>query len=266
MNTLNRRSFLRTTSTLAGAALVPTWLPSLPPLPVNKPNAIDLAAFCDDEVDGLYQMNKPFIQFPEVGLDLPKPFIYATDSRICVRLPTRQLLNDEPDARLPPAWKIGWTHDACERVWRPWPKARYIDADGSYCFDCDGKGHLPAVSCPECGGHGAKPEIGWHEMMHDGVWPPCLNCMGTGYAGPKCSTCDGQGEGRLPGLQKLGNVFVAAEYHRKVADKLPGAEYSFDFTRLPHGIFGVVMLRFDGGQGLLMPVTDNCAAERIEGR
>lgn len=250
---MNRRSFLRTASAAALSALVPTWLPERTP-----PRALDLTPFCQPWQHPKYDMAKPFVQGEH---ELHR---YATDSRICVRVPATEAdKGDSPEVRRPDAAGLGWwQHDALyPGRWQPWPAARYRDAADSDCQRCHGTGDLHGISreCEACQGVGTVDcDDDW------GFYHPtdCQACKGLGFQPLElCPECQGKAIGIFPALQPLAGVYVDAKYDRRIRAHLEGVEVFVPRDGLDSR--RPLKFRFNGGVGLLMPVETKAAEERI---
>ena len=227
---MNRRSFLKTTTATAIAALVPTWIPKPKPLP-----RIDLGPFCYPEQHyGRYDMAKPFVQGAVESAGL---FRYATDARVCVRVPaTKDEIADADQSEAPPASRLHWpTADVAG--WKPWPAANYLDWDEADCPDCEGKGGENPQPCDQCEGDG-------YTFGRD-----CKACCGLGETGRDCKTCKGRGMGRFPGLLKLGGLVIDRKYDQRIRRNLTNLEYRPSADELKP-----IQFCFAGGTGLVMGV------------
>lgn len=254
---MNRRSFIASTTGLALASLVPSWL-----LGAQK-RRIDLRPFCASHESFRYQLRQPFTQ--EQGGAL---FRYATDQKIAVRV------NGEDDDRngevkqLPPANRLDWSHDA-QRGWRPWPKEDYAVTDDAWCLECDGVGSIGEIDeCPMCDGFGeVLTQMGdFYKQAR------CLPCRGTGSRGSLgfCPVCKAGGAGKYPFAQKVGDVWVAANYDRKVRRILGPCEYRLSDYRGGNPELAAkcknehaLQIKFDGGLALLMPLQTEATRKKL---
>lgn len=253
---MNRRSFVRSLSLSAAAAFAPAWR-----VLAVTPRAIDLSAFCGD-IHRKYDLSQPSIQ----GDAASALHRYATDAAVCVRVPSAEAECGE-GLKLPPATSLPWDHAALDR-WRPWPAPRYLDLDNTECPECDGKGAIPAVECDRCQGVGMVFWAGDDFTSED---EPCPECRTTGYTGPRCRTCRGNGYGRFPGAIELWpGFYVAAKYDRLLRKHLDGLELHPRQPRcvrtnnLDHG--HACLFRFHGGEGLLMPLDPRTVQDRVRTR
>lgn len=177
---------------------------------------IDLTPFCDP--DGTrYSLDRPWI----LG-----GWRYATDGRICIRIKT-----NSPD-------NVEWKRGSC----RDW----YVRTD-----DRD-EPRVPDVS-----------GIGWKHFLIDDwqPWPDAnyvdgnVPCEADGcdvdYDPSACQACEGKGTVTGPAYQQMGQAWIAVKYD-KLIRQLSGAEWSFG--GVDHENETPVLFRFDGGEGIIMPI------------
>jgi hypothetical protein len=268
---MDRRDFLRTTFAAAAASLVPSWVMAKPP--------INLAAFClaPEEVSK-FKMTQPFVQIGAVDdaigrkpwqqkFGLPgthaELFRYATDGRICVRVPGEQRDKDEgQETKLPPACGLPWTHEwLCRGKWLPWPRENYLLAEGSLCPLCHGTGDLAGIpeGCEPCDGTGHY----WGETILDEPrLNGCKSCKGGGVIiKDPCPTCRGIGDGVFPGIQPLGPGFITSEYDTKIRQNLRDVEWFLPKEGIEQD--RPVKIRFDGGLALLMALDPQRTMESL---
>lgn len=161
---------------------------------------------------------------------------YATDGRICVRVPA----GGEPNTvghRVPLIAEFdGFAADLCTVPFAPpdgpWERCPVCDGTGYGWRDCDLCEGFGSCHCPKCNAdHG------------------CGKCDGTGLlpdSSTTCPECDGRQE--VPINQRYGNRLLAGKYLAKIA-QLPGVKYCEGGTRdtpLPFiadsGLQGVLMV------------------------
>jgi hypothetical protein len=147
-----------------------------------------------------------------------QPFQFATNARICLKLATSERPTNNADIKLPPASELPWFEG--KEGWRSWPKRNYLMATESECPDCDGEGFV------------------------------CVK----GFC-ETCRTCGGKGEGTFPDVQQIDYLYVCRTQDNLMRQHLSGIEY------YPHVFSGisknlVIPFRFDGGHGLLCPLSD----------
>lgn len=251
---MNRRTFLQSAAALAASALVPSWFK------LSSVTSIDLQAFCTEDFRR-YNCAKPFVQ--EVA-DMGSAR-FATNGRICLRVPTAEIPQGEPDAKLPPANNLDWP-DLDKGGWNPWPSQYYLDAADSCCPQCDGYGVFPNKGeCEACYGIG---EISDADFWTSVPAAKCKECRGTGNAGPVCTHCQGKAIGVFPAVQCLGGGYVDAKLDRLMRRHLGGVEWKIG-PKIRHHTTGketgtpVVQFRFDGGCGLLVPLDHGAVVDRI---
>lgn len=144
---------------------------------------------------------------------------YATDGVVLIRLHATELPDDVPDGRVPNADAV---LTPVEGDFKPWP---CVDC----CYECDGKG---VNSCESCHGSGM-----------------CTGCACG--AEHECGACEGGmtlcERCRVDTTIDLGGVRVAQHYAYLIST-LPNVSY------LAAGPGDPVRLRFDGGDGAVMPI------------
>jgi hypothetical protein len=229
-----RRTFIKAASAAAATLLVPTWKPliSRPPL--------DIQDFCaTDEWSSRYSLQEPFAQ---------KDFTYASDGRICVRTDLiKPDLSTEP-RKHPNAAGLRWEHDCLER-WNPWPRKNWVADSKPFvaCPICYGLKPQGAVDCTVCQGYGF---IGEDEK-------DCTACNSRGWQGPICDYCHLEGDiENKPTLQPVGDLRINGWYDQKIR-RLDSVEFAV--VKWPSTKYvpdEVVLFRFNGGQGIVMPIAD----------
>lgn len=192
---------------------------------------------------------------PSRYLDIEKPFVwqgykYATDSRIAVRVAAPgEFESLEEGRRIPKSIvNVGW-HLAEGATWEPWPERASATVERE-CPRCKGRGTVGySHHCATCGGSGAIIEECPH-CGHDMDEEECEHCDGKGeFYRYSCSYCDGKGEGELLKEQPVGLARIAGDYDDRIR-RLPGPiEYV-----PPKTDDGAILFRFDGGEGVIMPL------------
>lgn len=267
---MNRREFNRAALSSLAAALVPSWVVKATP-----PKAIDLSEFCAAEAGFKYDMTAPFVQMDAVddkigrkswqqAAQLPgshlEPFRFATDGRVCVRVPANDIiLPDSGMTKLPPANTLPWRHNwPIDGKWLKWPRANYLLAADSCCPACDGTGctsRKPQPCCRKCEGQGEY----WTGGFYSGTWVNCTACDGRGILIKNpCPHCKGNAIGNFPSVQRIESGYVECDLHRRI-DTLPEVEY-FVSQRAEDG---AVRFRFHGGHGLVMPLDVKTTEKRL---
>jgi hypothetical protein len=205
---------------------------------------IDLNKFCGED-NCRYSTGSPFVR---------GKWKYATDGRICIRVPT-----DEPET------DVLNTRDAASlftaRIFpEPWPPADYLQGEIP-CADCvDGN-----MRCEKCNGD----EFGCDECNYTGCAGPkrkcdhstickCIECGGRGIVLIDCKTCNGCGLVIGDVGTMVGISFISAHYDRLIRE-LPNVRYSraSDYRSM-------IYFSFDGGEGIVMPRTDAAGCKRTE--
>lgn len=226
---MNRRQFI---ATAALATLVPTWLQ-------RRPMLIDLKAFCRTPAwYTKYDMTSPFIQIAG-----DQPFSFATDGSVCVRVATTERPDGEPESKRPPANNLIWP-DRQSAGWKPWPRENHELAYGTTCPACDGDPY----KCPSC--HSKTP------CYEDS----CEHLLEKWSSKLVCQTCKGAGDGVFPAVQRVGGLFIEKRYDGLIRSQLAGVEYKTHPNATPQDI---LMLRFQGGEGLLMSLEPKKTLERM---
>lgn len=167
-----------------------------------------LLRFCGDK-ESRYALTAPWIR---------DGWRYATDGRLCVRMPAEGL-QDTAAVYIPPAGEVFAINfepyaDKCRK---PWPDLMQIVMYDGTCPQCDGFGEL---GCSECFKR-------------------------------TCLTCHGKKTTKQEHFAHVGNHAVRPVYARKIAD-LPGVRWAAGIASnkpLPFVFDG-------GGQGLVMGMPD----------
>lgn len=205
---------------------------------------IDLNKFCGED-HAMYKMGSPFV----LG-----NFKYATDGRICIRVPTN---DPESDFRTVPSADGLFT----ARIFpEPWPPSEYLQGEIP-CPDCN-EGN---VKCEKCNGD----EFGCDDCNHTGCAGPkckcdpklssaCRECGDTGIVLIGCKTCNGCGSVIGDVGTMVGISFIGARYDRLIRE-LPNVQYS-----RAADIRSRIEFSFDGGEGCVMPRTDAADFKRKE--
>lgn len=206
-----------------------------------------LQPFCDSE-SARWEVRDPFIPRPNEPDSFLNNWIYATDSRIAVRIGIHAVRGGlirewtQQDGRRPPAQDIfrhpSRSFEGTET--EPWPTTELVGGDGP-CLACDGKGGL-GDECAACSGCG------------------CRLCHESGNGPPYCLTCKGQGSHFYPSLRPVGDYLVARWMELKIL-ALPGLRLIPPLPenrepRTEHSRFSAhpIQFTFSGGQGMVMPV------------
>jgi hypothetical protein len=207
---MNRRSFIAS----AAALLVPTWR-------LRQSPAINLSKFCETERFGLYDMSKPFEQLSGETM-----YAYGTTRQLCVRVLAKNIANEKPDRKIPPANRLPWIDSL---PWEPWPEKQHLLAAETICPTCAGACIIANRPCDHCGGCG------------EGIFPG-LQKVGSLYVDPRYDALIRQEIGRC-------------EYaiHTPSVPGLPN-------TPNPARVY----FRFGGGEGMLMPLTTDSALRRLQ--
>lgn len=232
-----RRQFL---ATGAAALLLPTWL-----LRSKRVRHLDLSTFCEvDDYQGRFNLTTPFHQ---------EGFTYATDARVCVRTALPVDLATAEECRRPKANRLPWEHEK-KCGWKSWDTAVRQQTDiEPDCPTCFGRGRFNCKQCERCEGSCWRTEY-----TNDGfadAEKPC-ECRTGWVGGTACPEC--RGSGAVDYVMRIGGVCIAPIYHAKVATLGP-----VDFVNggVPPDAFTkdnrtAVLFRFDGGDGMVMPLAN----------
>lgn len=212
---MNRRSF---GATVGG--LMASWFIT----PAKR--RVDLSKFCHDEVTR-FDMTRPFHQ-----LD----WTFATDGRVCLRVrPASGDRRDDGEVRLPPALRLPWLHDET-RGWRS--LSAFKPCDPQKCVECSGSGHIRAVGvrCLKC--HGTTED----------TW--CCWCPQE-----TCGVCNGSGTGVMSFTDGRSRIDVRQRARLLTLGEVDYAthEWANGLRRDPFDQT-ILMIRYDGGDGLQMPL------------
>lgn len=213
---MDRRTFNKSVAGIFGSLLLPSRMLG------GTPTLIELQQFCDEK-HLRWDFSQPFGQ---------GEWTYATDARICVRTKLVKPPDKASELNLPDANGLGWIHSEPQR-WRAWPRKSWISAGYDMCPMCDWTGRVGAgvVAC--------------------GCDFGCDRCGDTEYVGgERCDYCEGKGFGDFPSIQPVGRLHVRGIYDRKIRS-LGDVEYVFVNPSHPES---PIAFRFDGGQGIVMPL------------
>jgi len=187
-------------------------------------------------------------------------FTFATNGHMQIRVPRMQEVPERENApRIEITQKdpVGMHYLKEPSEWVAVPAVAVVS---EFCKHCGGTGK--AIKCPECGGQGwVELETDWNQYPDQ----ECITCKGTGqiteyrYDTMKScrvympdridEECDQCNHGVI--WPMVGEVINGVKINVRLLDligKLPGAQL---------GLFGeldVVRFRFDGGDGLVMPM------------
>jgi hypothetical protein len=179
---------------------------------------IDLQPFCAN-YDSRYVLSKSFVR---------KGTRYATDGRICVRVDAAG--QDDTEGTTPPSEDLGWGGDG---DWKPIPAVEPVmsmqKCPHCTCKTCHGSGE---TECPTC---------------HNDC--DCEECDGDGFDG--CEQCHETGMMMLPDFYTIDGIKIAARYWDKIR-ALPNVMYALPANKSDR--LRPIAFRFDGGDGLVMPL------------
>lgn len=172
---------------------------------------IDLQSFCSHGDDAIrYDTHKPFVF---------DGWLYATDCRICIRVPTT---DPTTDGKYPRA----------DRLFTPFAGTFTPLPEIQACESCRFAPGPHKETCDGCGGDGMCDRCPCEKPHTCGV------CQGTGQ---EETYCDCRVE-ILPGLDVEGRYYGMLK-------TLPGAKIGHHGTETDP-----IRIVFDGGEGLLMPM------------
>lgn len=201
---------------------------------------------------------KRFCEPAESSRDyLKEPFrdeqhAYGTDGKIMVRVPLVGV-----EGEIPPGscHVFELIYDNLERAIRTRGKWIRLHALGTnQCQTCRGSGVL--WECRACSG------VGSGLYLHDGrsETVDCDVCLGNGVVSyregvdaepSKCHACGGSGEVLAEESRLVGTALLACCLLERLM-KLPGLVMKAPRRRCDHGV--PVLFRFDGGEGMIMPL------------
>lgn len=191
---------------------------------------IDLAPFCARYDDSHFPQN-PFVF---------NGYKYATDGRICVRIPA----TGERDSADVVREAVESVADV-EGEFLPWPASDPVQSMQD-CEACRARGFIGGEDCKACDGTGTI------ECKHCGNDSECEDCDGEGHRGQKvsCAACGGKGQSERFARQLIGSTWIKYEYDRLVR-ALPNPTFREIIFR---GKTDAVAFRFDGGIGFVAAV------------
>lgn len=194
-----------------------------------------LMKFCGDK-DGRYTLSVPWQH---------DGYTYATDGRVCVRVPRLLECPTLPPSTFgpPPAHNLGWSDPLGARIKLPAepPPVKMVE-----CYGCRGKGTAPqTIDCEACNGTGIV------ECEHCGGDMECDECDGDGGIDGSevmCDVCHGSGN--------AATAYVAVQVHREhgISDRYTRLlmECSVREVRKVANNKGAVHFAFDDVRGIQM--------------
>ncbi len=198
---------------------------------------IDLQRFCANEHDLRSYLHKPWAH---------KGYTYASNGHICIRVPAP----DQAETVFP--HKVG---DAAASIFERPAGAEYAPlpefAPAPDCGTCEGRGKVKMEPCADCDGDGYF-EHGHHEYH-------CKECDGEGSIYgvgdmQDCPDCCGSGR-QARFVRFIPGVGYDSRYLAWIA-ALPGAKFAIGAAAKYGEHQGAGRFTFDGGEGVLMPMSD----------
>lgn len=252
--TMNRRAFLKTTAAIGVAALCPSLL-----IRPQRRRTIDLRAFCGDQ--------KPHRDSKGNRIVYSDPFeqrdwLYATDSKACVRV--EPLVTDVTIATkdLPPAADLPWWDHRGRTGFVQMPDHPTILEAEDWCLACDGRGvedYSQTVEHEWCEGYGCQKCRNSGRMAPDGK-----------SAAPWCKACDGNASVIRPSIVVIGERWYAIEQWERLRT-LGAVEISASGTAMDRARWTVANWNdhpsrfvFSEGIGLQMPLNRETAQRRVD--
>lgn len=156
-------------------------------------------------------------------------YTHATDGRILVRAPKLDGFDASEEAVKKTAGVIAQFSE-WQKVNHGMPLPPFKPRETENCQTCKGSGSACYVECDTCGG----------AISLNGQTINCVDCTGTGHR------LKHDGGNFAP--VKLGSQWTSSFYYEKLAS-LPGLVWFNNSDAL-----GPIYFRFDGGDGLLMPL------------
>lgn len=197
-------------------------------------DATEILAMFVAKIDSRETLLKPF----RIG-----DFVYATNGHWCARVPAEGIEAGDATDKHPKNIE-GLFDKAPTEGFMPLPDV----PDPGACMSCKGRGFGRNDECDACDGDGSF----WH---HDHNYD-CKSCNGNGdiftpsaSKNDPCPHCYGHGVESNTGGTKVGEATFSNRY-LWLLRKLPGIEIA------PGESEKAARIRFDGGEGLLMPYRD----------
>ena len=184
-------------------------------------NLDQLKTYCSTDIQRKW-VTKPFT----VG-----DFTFATDGRILFRVPAIAEVPEDPDATKGSKGVMAMLDKDVVNEYKPLPP--FEPREPGPCPGCDGRGKSEWVECPDC-----------TERIHlDGQTIVCLECGGLGRRLK-------HDDGNIHLLSvDLGGTWISVKYY-EILSKLPKLTIATNMDAT-----GPLHFKFDGGDGLLMPMT-----------
>ena len=183
-----------------------------------------------------------------------KPFVYdgktySTDGHILLRI--EEVLEGVEEN---PSFPYDGIKDSFEGPFlNPYPLVNYrTEEKTEVCTECNGKGFVS--TCPECEGSGeVEWDSGWNYYSAE-----CQSCEGTGTlsdgdSGDECDNCEGKGVISVREKVRIGNSTFSNLLINKLLNNLPEGLEILPSTEIRKP----ALLRWNGGDGLLMPLFEH---------
>ena len=199
----------------------------------------ELQKFCDTNTDHeAYGITEPFSR---------GEWTYATNGHICVRIPRISAITHEAKTSVSEsAEKLFTDTKARTTVWQSLP---VFELKRSDCSTCGGTGYIQI--CPAYDHPDHKCFNGESKICQQYNADCAKGCSKDAELSFKCGDCDGSGEIKLPGKYIVqgskGTTQISAIYLDMIKD-LP------DVMIAPYDETSAFLFRFDGGEGMLMPM------------
>lgn len=197
-----------------------------------------LKGFCSTKEHHLqYGINQPFTR---------GSWTYATDGCVCIRVPSVPEVKHEAKGSISrDAEKLFSDIEARNSIWQPLPtfELKYSD-----CPECKGHGYLKLCSRfnqPDDCTNGEGKLCREHSALCS------KGCNADEESAFKCEDCEGKGTIKHPGMHIVqgsdGKTQISAIYLDMIKD-LPNVMIA------PYDETSAFPIRFDGGEGMLMPM------------
>ena len=199
----------------------------------------ELQKFCDTNTyHEAYGITEPFSR---------GEWTYATNGHICVRVPRISAITHEAKSSVSESAEKLFTDTKARAT--EWQRLPDFELKSCVCDTCGGTGYIQM--CPACDHSDHKCFNGESKICKQYNAECVKGCAKDAEFSFKCEDCEGSGEIKLPGKYIVqgaaGTTQISAIYLDMIKD-LPNVMIA------PYDETSGFQFRFDGGEGMLMPM------------